>query len=113
MDNYKSHLTTGSVNAIAKTGSEMMMLPANMTSKLQLMDYGYNAPFKANIVTRMNAWLSEDPQRASTPVNRKQISQWAEESWYGIPMSTCANSLRAMGYIHEVEALNQPSIRGL
>lgn len=82
---------------INNTGTEVTFLPPNMTGKLQLMDVGYNAPFKA----RLNAWLKEDMGNVKVKVTRKQVSECVEDAWYAVPRETATNTLVSMGYIDQ------------
>lgn len=101
MDGYKAHEAGDVINMINRTGTKVEFLPPNMTGKLQLMDVGYNAPFKARFNALREVWLKEDPGNVSVKVSRKQVSDWVEKAWYEIPRETAKNTLVSMGYIDQ------------
>jgi hypothetical protein len=102
MDNYSAHESGDVIEMLNRGCTEVAFLPPNMTGKLQLMDVGYNAPFKARLNTLRETWLKEAPGNVSFKVTRKQISKWVEEAWYAIPNETAMNTLVSMGYIDRV-----------
>ena len=114
MDNFSVHTTTLANIEIAKSGTKILMLPPNLTSKLQLMDVGLNKPFKSRIKDLFNAHLvkemqeqfeehGENPNKFQlqySKITRQVIAQWISNAWISCSNEiNVLNSLRSMGYI--------------
>jgi hypothetical protein len=46
LDEMSAHMTTDVRNAIAVCDTHLVLIPGGYTSKLQVMDVGFNKPFK-------------------------------------------------------------------
>jgi hypothetical protein len=49
MDNFSAHLPKSVRQAISECGALQVMLPPNMTSRVQILDVGINKPFKNRV----------------------------------------------------------------
>jgi hypothetical protein len=57
LDEMSAHMTTDVRNAIAECNTHLGLIPGGYTSKLQVMDVGYNKPFKNHYRDFYDEWF--------------------------------------------------------
>jgi hypothetical protein len=98
MDNYTSHLTTETRNALHEVGCIFISLPANSTSKVQLLDVGINKPFKDYYKRQRNKWMVDN--LLETKVTRDMCATWISNSWEEVKRSSILNTARKIGFFN-------------
>lgn len=66
LDNHESHLSVDALNLAKASGVTILTLPPHCTAKLQPLDVGLNAPFKAYYNTAVESWLLQHPGKPLT-----------------------------------------------
>ena len=67
MDNSKAHLVKSVRKAVGGVGAHQVMLPSNITSRVQLLDVGVNEPFKVKLNEQYSDFLIEIRFQSSNP----------------------------------------------
>ncbi|KAJ1522480.1 hypothetical protein ONE63_001670 [Megalurothrips usitatus] len=79
--------------------SELVVIPAGMTSVLQPMDVCINKPFKDRLKKIYAGWLS-DPARELTPSGKikrappDEVARWLSRAWKAIPEEIMARAFK-------------------
>jgi hypothetical protein len=97
MDNFSAHLTGETRNALANVGCLLIPLPANSTSKVQILDVGVNKPFKNYYEQQKEEWeISED---VDSKIPRILAAKWIASAWEEITKDTIVNTARKIGFL--------------
>ena len=59
LDTFRGHLTDEIKNKIHRLKSELVVIPAGMTSVLQPLDVSVNNPFQARLSEQYDCWISD------------------------------------------------------
>jgi DDE superfamily endonuclease len=100
IDAHTAHLTAQVNNALKQCNTEVEVIPAGYTSKLQPMDVGINKPFKDRLRNEYMFWMKDN--RIGKP-NREIVSPWIETAWNSISQQTFVNAFIASGFGHFVD----------
>ena len=101
LDEMSAHMTTDVRNAIAVCNSHLVLIPGGYTSKLQVMDVGFNKPFKNHYRDFYDEWFMMAPYGVKP--KRTDVSVWIEQTWGKIEHSVSVNTWRKIGLPYPVE----------
>jgi hypothetical protein len=94
LDEFCGHMTAEVRNAIVQCGTHLEFIPAGYTSKLQVMDVGFNKPFKDGFRHQFDSWITG---RVEKP-RRHHVATWIQASWEGMSCQRIArNTWRRIG----------------
>ena len=100
LDSFTAHLTAAVMLKFANCNTEVEIIPAGYTSKLQPMDVGINKPFKGKVRSCYSRWMvanKENPNPKFKPT-RISVAKWIKEAWNGIEKNTFINSFYGSGF---------------
>jgi hypothetical protein len=98
MDNFKAHLVKPVRDLLAKNCWLQLNLPANMTSRVQILDVGVNKPFKGRMRAYYNQYMLDcHPEYGK--VTRELMASWIANAWETMPASAIINTARKIGFI--------------
>lgn len=69
LDNHESHLSIQALDLAKAAGVTVLTLHPHTTARMQPLDVGLNAPFKAFYNSAVDSWLTQHPGRALTIYN--------------------------------------------
>jgi transposase-like protein len=95
LDDFGVHLTRPVLTAFSDLRTEIEVIPAGYTARLQAMDVGLNKPFKNYSRKLFDTWLSQQPP--NTKPHRRNASFWAAESWDSITVRTIQKTWNHIG----------------
>jgi hypothetical protein len=101
MDNFSAHLPKSIRNSLAKLCALQVMLPPNMTSRVQVLDVGLNKPFKSRLQDEYDEFLLNSVENNVNPkikITREIVSKWVSKAWTDIPASVIKNTSRSIGF---------------
>jgi hypothetical protein len=101
MDNFGAHLPKSVRKALAELCALQVMLPSNMTSRVQVLDVGLNKPFKDRLQDQYDEFLLdhiETSDNCRIKITREIISEWVSKAWADIPASIIKNTSRHVGF---------------
>jgi hypothetical protein len=111
MDNFSVHCTLETCREIAKSGTRILLLPPNTTSKPQLLEVGIIKPFKdsirglfiAHLATFLEAVLEMELETIDfSKITRVTISKWISKAWMNCSSSIdVKKSLIHIGYFEK------------
>jgi hypothetical protein len=82
MDNFSVHQVAEVRKAVSVAKCVQVQLPPNMTSTLQMLDVGINAPFKYHLKQFYRQYMQESRQADLKPkITRELITFWVAEAW--------------------------------
>jgi transposase-like protein len=95
IDSYSTHLTSNVMRELSLCNTEVEIIPAGYTCKLQPMDVGVNKPFKGYIKHKYMEWMvlnrNLKPSRAS-------VSEWIDGAWNHLSQNILINSFLGSGF---------------
>jgi predicted RNA-binding protein YlxR (DUF448 family) len=97
MDNFKAHLVSSVRKELAENGWLQLNLPANMTSRVQILDVGVNKPFKDRMRSYYNQFLIDN--HGTAKVTRVEMAKWVAEAWEDLPRECIVNTSKKIGFI--------------
>lgn len=80
IDNHESHLSVEAIRYCKANGIVLISFPPHTTHRLQPLDVGIYAPFKAHLATAFNDWMLAHPGQAITIRNIGPLSNKAYEN---------------------------------
>jgi transposase-like protein len=95
LDECRSHLTVKVKAAFASCNTELDLIPAGYTSRLQPMDVGTNKPFKGYVSDSFTDWLIVNRNKKPT---RQDVAAWINSAWIRLSEDTVRSSFRGSGY---------------
>jgi len=86
LDAFRGHLTPEVKSEMRKQKTEMVVIPAGMTSVLQPLDACINKPFKDKVKAKYNAWIARDDLEKTNTGKIKRaspfvVAKWVKEAW--------------------------------
>jgi hypothetical protein len=94
LDEFKGHMTAEVRDAIKLCGTHLELIPGGYTSKLQVMDVGFNKPFKDQFRHHYDHFSRTE----DTAPNRENVSTWIQDSWEALSFARIAtNTWRRVG----------------
>lgn len=101
LDEFCGHMTAEVRNAIVQCGTHLEFIPAGYTSKLQVMDVGFNKPFKDGFRHQFDSWITETEEKPK----RHHVATWIQASWEGMSCQRIArNTWRRIGIPQPIDA---------
>ena len=99
LDAFRGHLTDEIKNKIQRLKSELVIIPAGMTSVLQPLDVSINKPFKARLSEQYDHWISDHDQKLTASGKIKHapphvVAHWVSSAWTSIPAELVAKSFK-------------------
>ena len=87
-------------NALAKCNTEVEIIPAGYTSKLQPMDVGVNKPFKDRMRNSFIGWIIEIKRQQNTKERPRRtiVSEWIDTSWNHLHKNIFVNAFYGSGF---------------
>lgn len=103
MDNFAPHQKKSVRCALATLNCLQVMLPPNMTSRVQMLDVGVNKPFKDRMKHCYREHMLDEIEDNATKVKitRELMTEWIADSYEGVPSSAIKNTARKIGFIDE------------
>ena len=86
LDAFRGHLTDAVREKIHSLASDLVVIPAGMTSVLQPLDVSINKPFKGYVQEQYEKWFCE-PNRELTPTGKIKraaphiVANWVSAAW--------------------------------
>jgi DDE superfamily endonuclease len=96
LDEFAVHVTSKVLEALVKLSTEVDIIPAGYTSKLQPLDVGLNKPFKAYCRQSFERWLHSRVDGAKP--HRRDAAVWAASAWNRITVRTICKTWNHIGY---------------
>lgn len=99
LDAFRGHLTDAVKKNIRGLNSELVVIPAGMTSVLQPLDVSVNKPFKTYVQEEYEKWLCE-PNKEMTPTGKikraapQVVAHWISAAWKRIPAPIIEKSFK-------------------
>ena len=94
LDEFSGHMTAEVRSAIVQCGTHLEFIPAGYTSKLQVMDVGFNKPFKDGFRHQFDTWVTQVVEKP----HRHNVATWVQNSWEGMSINRIArNTWRRVG----------------
>lgn len=84
LDNHESHISVEAIRYCKSSGIVLLSFPPHTTHRLQPLDVGVYAPFKAHLATSFNDWLLGHPGQAITIRNIGHLSNNAYENAFSL-----------------------------
>jgi hypothetical protein len=104
LDSFKVHLLGSVAYAIKSLGVEVKFIPAGCTGLVQLINVGFNKPYKSNMSKIYTDFMmSQDLSQPLQGATRLEVSQWIIHAVGGISCDTVVNAWRMTGYSYFVE----------
>ena len=99
LDTFQGHLTDEIKNKIHRLKSELVIIPAGMTSVLQPLGVTVNKPFKARLCEQYNRWIWDYDWELTALGKIKRapshvVAQWVLSAWASIPAELVAISFK-------------------
>ena len=112
LNSFKVHLTTSVHNAIIDLGVEIIIIPPGCTGLTQLVDVGYNNPFKNRVPNQNEAWMMEPGQDLTKPPHHLDVASWIIEGEKRMPTKILENAWDCNGleYFPTVPATPTPPV---
>lgn len=113
LDSFTAHLTSSVMLQFASCNTEVEIIPAGYTSKLQPMDVGINKPFKGNTRSCYTSWMVANKNILDLALKPKRtlIATWIDSAWAAISKNTFINSFYGSGFaIARVDANEIPLV---
>jgi hypothetical protein len=98
MDNFSTHQLKSVRDQLAEHTCILSLLPANMTSTLQILDVGINMPFKDFMKAQYTQFLIDSLDK-KTNITRELMSTWIANSWESVKALSIVNTSRKIGFI--------------
>ena len=98
LDEMSAHMTAEVRSAIASCGTFLHFIPGGYTSKLQVMDVGFNKSFKSHYRDLYDEWFMHAPDGVKP--KRPDVSVWVSQSWERIANTVAPNTWRKVGLPH-------------
>jgi DDE superfamily endonuclease len=98
LDECCSQWTVAVRNAFVDCNTQVDLIPAGCTSKLQPMDVGMNTPFKGYVSNNFTDWLIVNRNKKPT---RQDVAAWIHTGWNWLSEQIVLNAYRGSGYIKE------------
>jgi hypothetical protein len=95
LDEMSAHMTAEVRSAISSCGTTLHLIPGGYTSKLQVMDVGFNKSFKSHYRDLYDEWFMQAPNGVKP--KREDVSVWISECWNRIPNTVAHNTWRKIG----------------
>lgn len=110
LDSFTAHLTGPVMLALSLCNTEVEIIPAGFTSKLQPMDVGVNKPFKGKVRSCFTKWMVANRMRADPKEkpNRITVATWIKTAWSDIEQRTFINSFYGSGF--DIEKVEGPEL---
>jgi hypothetical protein len=82
LDSYQCHMMASVVSNIQELGVKVKHIPSGCTSLCQLVDVGFNKPFKSHIQKMWINWMiAEGVQEGTTSSpTRRNVAVWVDEA---------------------------------
>ena len=94
LDEFTGHMTAEVRSALAKCGTHVEYIPGGFASNLQVMDVGFNKPFK----DRYRHQFDHFCRTSATLLRREDVSTWVQNSWEALSLERIAtNTWRRVG----------------
>ena len=99
LDAFRGHLTDEIKNKIHRLKSELVIIPAGMTSVLQPLDVSVSKPFKARLSEQYDCWIS-DHDRELTALGKIKcaaphaVAHWVSSAWTSITAELVTKSVK-------------------
>lgn len=90
VDNHESHISVEAIRYCKSNGIVLLSFPPHTTHRLQPLDVGVYAPFKAHLATAFNDWMLANPGQAITIRNIGYLANKAYENAFSIKNITHA-----------------------
>ena len=95
LDEFAGHMTAEVREAIKKCGTHLEFIPGGYTSQLQVMDVGFNKPFKDQF---RHQFVHYCRTHNMVPPKRENVATWIQLSWEGLSVQRIAtNTWRRIG----------------
>ena len=97
LDAFRGHLTDEIKNKIHRLKSELVVIPAGMTSVLQPLDVSVNKPFKAQLSSMTAGSLNDRELMASSKIKCAPphiVAHWVLSAWTSITAELVAKSFK-------------------
>lgn len=100
LDSFTAHLTGAVMRSLAECNTEVEVIPAGYTSKLQPMDVGVNKPLKGQIRRCYSSWMVRNARRGSprSKPTRISVAKWIKDGWEKITKQIFVNSFYGGGF---------------
>ena len=85
-DQFKAHVTESTERRASKLKTHLAVIPGELTSQLQSLDFSVNNPFKGFMQEEWAKWI-EAPTHQVTPAGRvkrpsiSNVCEWVKNSW--------------------------------
>ncbi|KAI3630572.1 hypothetical protein MIR68_012007 [Amoeboaphelidium protococcarum] len=100
MDNFSPHQCASVRDQLSESFCLLVMLPPNMTSKVQILDVGVNKPFKDHIRAQFLTFMSDFLENQQK-VTREMMSTWVANAWEKITVTTFIKTSKKIGFLDE------------
>lgn len=102
LDSFRGHPTSKAKDKLRRAGTDMLVIPAGLTSQLQPLDVGINKPFKDNVRRLYNERLARDdhemtPSGRVKRASRAEACRWVASAWAALPRELVARSFKKCG----------------
>lgn len=86
LDAYRAQTTPGIKFELEMNHTNLVVIPAGLTYRLQPLDVVINRPFKYKIKNKWTEWmLHQAPNEIGCKPGRALIARWVKEAWDEIP----------------------------
>ena len=95
LNEMTAHMTANVRSAISSCGTTLHLIPGGYTSKLQVMDIGFNKSFKSHYRDLYDDWFMQAPNGVKP--KQADVFVWISKSWERIPNTIAQNAWLKIG----------------